>query len=583
VLGIGAATVDTIQQSSGITGFWDPTSSKTLRPKPQYLNRQVFFDQANDSVSSGPNVITNRFLRDLLGPHVGSLVCPERVINDPDPGAADAAQDGLVHGLRSCNNGDWLDQRDQDALFVLENFGGYAAMAPMMAAFANKNQEDLFIEFLEVLYRHWPDDKSPDCAKSGDYKSNPRYCAQDGAVSYEPLLSEAFQGDLFAALNQLTKTEMAQTIPSCTASNPGTKTCISTVNKDGVALTADAVRAAIDPDRAKAAGVQSRTGSSIAMRNDGSASGPMTPIYLLTNALTEVDDAFAAYAALHPEDNKRQDQWKLARSQLVDQFLGVTGMGAMSAFTDPSLPKITPTLIDMLRAQLWVRCPDSFGTQTPKRCAWSRDDWANKMGDVVKGPLFSTILDLTDTIRANDAARVELEALLQYLVDVASTNDAFAALLATSADLLQVLRDDANIVPLFHVLAQAFATSNFDGHDVPSMVDAQSSMLARISGRAFDMDKVELCGKELDPNQILSRLLTNLVTPVVLKNKNVATTPVEVVMDVIADLNRVDPQRTDRLDVADYGSVTGSVTDFLLNKEQGLEQFYEIIRQGTLK
>jgi hypothetical protein len=35
--------------------------------------------------------------------------------------------------------------------------------------------------------------------------------------------------------------------------------------------------------------------------------------------------------------------------------------------------------------------------------------------------------------------------------------------------------------------------------------------------------------------------------------------------------------------VADYGSVTGSVTDFLLNKEHGLEQFYEIIRQGTLK
>jgi hypothetical protein len=587
IVGIGAATVDTIQQSSGIDGFWDPASSKTLRPKPQYLNRQVFFDQAGDSPNQGdPNYITNRFLRDLMGPHVGSLVCPERVINDPDPTAADAAQDGLVHGLRSCQNGDWLDQRDSDALFVLENFGGYSAMAPMMTAFANRNQEDLFIEMLEVLYRHWPDDKSPDCNKSGDYKSNPRFCNQDGAVTYEPLMSEAFQGDLFAALNQHTKTAITQIMPSCTATNPGTKSCISTVTKDGITLTADAIRAAIDPDRAKANGVTSRTGAQLTTRNDGSTGGPMTPIYLLTNALNEVDAAFAAYAGLHPEDNKRQDKWRLARSQLVDQFLGVTGMGAQAQFTDPSLAKISPTIIDMLRAQLWVRCPDSFGTTTPKRCAWSRDDWANKLGDVVKGPLFSTSLDLTDTIRANDPARVELEALLQYLVDVASTNDAFAAMLASSIDIMQVLRDDTNIVPLFHVLAQAFATSKLDDKNVPSMIDAQSSMLARISGRAFDGDKVEICGIELDPNQILSRVLTNLVTPVTLKDKDgkdVLTTPAEVLMDVIADLNRVDPARSDRLDVADYGSVTGSVTDFLLNKEHGLEQFYEIIRQGTLK
>ena len=60
--GIGAATVDMMQQSSGITGFWDPTSSHTLRPRPQFLSRQVYFDIDNDSPNSGDlNYTTNHF------------------------------------------------------------------------------------------------------------------------------------------------------------------------------------------------------------------------------------------------------------------------------------------------------------------------------------------------------------------------------------------------------------------------------------------------------------------------------------------------------------------------------------------
>lgn len=581
ILGIGAATVDMIQQSSGIIGFWDPPSAKTFRPKPQWLNRLVFFDQANDSVSGGPNYTTNRFLRDLQGPHVGSLACPERVIQDPDPGAADASPDGKVHGLRSCSDGDWLDQRDQDGVFVLEDFGAYRALAPLIQAFVNHNQEDLFIELMETIWRHWPDDKDSMCNKSGDPKSNGRYCTQEGAVSYEPLLSEALAGDIVPAMNALTKTMQATTIPSCIASNAQTHQCTSVVQKDGIVINADAVRALIDPDRAKNAGIVDRKNNANAIWNDGTISGQITPIYLLTGALAGIDNAFAAWAQAHPTDNQRQAQWRLARSQLVDQFLGVTGMGASAQFKNAALPKITPVLVDMLRAQAWARCPDTFGTQAPKRCAWARDDLANKMADTIKGPLFSTGMDLADVIRADPAARHELEALLQYLVDVASSNDAFASMLASTADILQVLRDDKNLVPLFHVLAEAFAPSKFDQFDVVSMVDAQTSLLSRISGRAFDTSKTEICSLELDPNQILTQVLTRLVTPMKDAMGRETQTPLEVFMDAIADLNRIDPQRTDRLDASDYGAVTGAVTDFLIDKQRGLEQFYEIIRQGT--
>ena len=33
----------------------------------------------------------------------------------------------------------------------------------------------------------------------------------------------------------------------------------------------------------------------------------------------------------------------------------------------------------------------------------------------------------------------------------------------------------------------------------------------------------------------------------------------------------------------DYRVISDNVQDFLLNKERGMEQFYEVIRQGTIK
>jgi hypothetical protein len=594
IAGIGKANVSMIEASSGMTGFWDPGSSNILHPKPQWLNRLAFFDQAGDSPTpAGKNYVTNHFLADLQGPHIGSAVCPERVIADPDPGAADAAPDGKVHGLRSCSPGDNIDERDQDALFVLENFGGYSALAPLINAFAVHDKEDLFIEAMEAIYRHWPDDKSTECNKTGNAQTNPRYCAQDGAVTYEALLGEGLPGDFIPAMTAFTKTNQTATIPVCTATNAQHQ-CTTTVNRDGIAINAELVRSLLDPDRAKNVGVAYRKGGTTAIKSDGTMGGPVTPIYLLTGALADIDKAFADFAAAHPVDNQRQIDWRAGRSQLVDQFLSTTGSGPTTQFKDPSIPKIGPTLIDLLRAQTFAHCPDTFGTASPKRCAWARDELANKLADVIKGPTYGGTLDLLDAIRADKDARAELDALLQYLVDAASQNEALPAVLASTSDMMQVMRDDVNLVPLFHVLSETMAPTQWDGTGsqagkgsarvaVPSMIDAQTTLLARISGKSFDADGTELCGSELDPNQILSQMLSRLVTPTKDAQGRQTKTPIEVIMDVIADLNRIDPQRTDRLDVADYGSVTAGVSDFLTSKERGLEQFYEIIWQGTHK
>jgi hypothetical protein len=174
---------------------------------------------------------------------------------------------------------------------------------------------------------------------------------------------------------------------------------------------------------------------------------------------------------------------------------------------------------------------------------------------------------------------------MQYLLDAASKNDALASMLASSNDLVQLLRDEENLVPLFHVLASAMGASQKDAQGrvtEKSLVDAQMALLAKVSGRYFDKDNKEICRREIDPNQVLALALGNLVTPI--KDGSFkGQAPLEVIIDVIADVNRIDPTQPyeGTLKRTDYAFVSENVVDFLTNKERGLEQFYEVIRQGT--
>jgi hypothetical protein len=596
IVGIGAATIDTIEQSSGIglnandfDGFWNATSSNNFQPRPQWLNRLVFFDIANDSPNPGdPNYLTNHFLADLQGSHIGTKACPERVINDPVPSAPDASPDGLVHGLRSCQDGDWFFQRDQDATFVWENFGFYTAITPLVTAFVNHGREDLFIQTMEVLNKHWQDGKgtADECNIGYDQNGNQQNCTKDGAVTYEPLLGQLFASDILPALHDLVKVLGTLQIPHCTATDPNTHQCTATTNVDGVTVLANATRALLDPTQALAAGLKDRHGNAAALRNDGTTNPQVTPIYLVLEALNNIDAAFAAYAKANPQDTQRQTQWRTARSQLVDQFLDVNGKNSATAtFANASTPKILPTLIDLLRSQLVANCPDTF-TPPNTRCAWARDTLTQKMSASVGGPTFAATMDLLDAVRQNDPARTQIEALLAYLVDAASNNDALAAALASTSDILQELSDDTNLTPLFHVLAQAAAQSTTDanGNVTKSLVDANFSLLARIAGKAYDANDNEICAEELDPNQVLTVALANVVTPMTGADGKPTSTPLEVIMDVIADVNRADPtpDATVKLQASDYQTIADNVSQFLLDQQRGLEQFYAVVRQGTV-
>jgi hypothetical protein len=579
ILGIGAATTDLLENSSGITGFVDTGNNKNLTPSPQWLNRLVFFDTKNDT--SNPQ--TKLFIQDLQGDLMGSSVCPERVINDPMPSAPDASPDGKVHGLRNCAPGQHLQERGKNTIFVWEHFGFYRQLKPIVGAFAKHGREDLFVELSQAAYKHFPGaDASPDeCRLAGGAQ-----CPRSGANSYEALLAEAFATDILPALSELAKALDQMPVKRCDAVDPTTKACTKTTTISGIDAAAAATRAAVDPDYAKTVlQLKDRRGNVTAKRNDGKTNPQVTPAYLLTQALSAIDDTFDAYEQQHPEDKgERRAGWRRARSQMVDQFMGTTGIKSNTTFSNPAIPKMTPVIVDMLRAQLYAHCPNSFAPPYEK-CVWARDELAKKAEEVLGGPLMATGIDVMDAIRSDPEGRKETEKLLTYLLDAASKNDALASLLASANDMIQLLRDDENLVPLFHVIAQAMDASKKDpqGRVVEkSLVDAQMALLAKISGKYVDKDGKEICGKEIDPNQVLAVALGNLVTPI--KNGDFkGQTPLEVIIDVIADVNRVDPTQPyeGTLDKADYASVSDNIVDFLTNKERGLEQFYEVIRQGT--
>ncbi|HVJ94038.1 MAG TPA: hypothetical protein VM580_29815 [Labilithrix sp.] len=577
-LGIGAATTDLLEDSSNLIGFVNTGNNKLLAPKPSWLNRLVFFDTKNDTLNSR----TKTFISDLSGDFMGSRVCPERIIKDPLPKAVDAAKDGMVRGLRDCPDGQWLQQRQKNTIFMWEQFGFYTAMKPLVSAFAKHGREDLFLEMAKTIYKHYPAKHASDseCAV-GPNES----CSRDGVSSYEGIVAETFAMDVFPALNAIAKALDTMAIKTCTSTDAsGVCTPIGTKTVSGIDIAAQAARAALDPDYAKSIGLTDRHGVATTKRNDGTPIAQVTPAYLVVNALNAIDTSFDAYEAQNPDGKDLRANWRRARSQLVDQFLATTGTMKASEFANPTIPKMTPALIDLVRSQLWAHCPKSFVAPYEK-CEWARTELPKKAEDVLGGPLVTTGIDVMDIIRRDPEARRETQKLMEYLLDAASKNDALANILASANDVVQVLRDDENLIPFFKVIAAAVDSSKYDDKGrliEKSLVDSQMALLARLSGKAFDNDGKEICAKEFDPNQALTVLLGKLVTPI--KDGDFqGQTPLEVIIDVIADVNRDDPTQPydGTLEKKDYASVSTNIVDFLLDPKSGIEQFYEVVRQGT--
>jgi hypothetical protein len=152
--------------------------------------------------------------------------------------------------------------------------------------------------------------------------------------------------------------------------------------------------------------------------------------------------------------------------------------------------------------------------------------------------------------------------MLSYLAGQASENDALASVLTATQDIMQMMTDDANMVPLYHAMSIGAAP---DGAVKRSL--ALMERIGRVeSGEAF--------ASTHGNRRVIAKVMANLVTPM----PSTEVTPIEVFIDVVSDIHRAAPMNTSAFEAIDYGSVAGNVREFLVDPTRGLEQFYAIVK-----
>ena len=426
-----------LQQISGVDGF-------SLQPNLRGFARLLYFQTPYPGLpddTTAANTQTSNFLKDTIDP-IPSMVCNPTPFTTPD---------GRVFPLRTCSSiGDVLRARDPNALFPVDELGFVPSLQPLAKAFDAHHQPLLFADLFDVLHLHWGSTAQPSTVCDPTLpRSNARWCSQDGLVTYEPLLDDILQNGVFARLQSFLTTLAGMTVSHCTAFDPGTHLCTSSVSYDGIHVVSQALELLLDPQRTP--GLVDRNGSAFAQRNDGQQTDPLTGMDLLVQGFTAMDKAFASYASAHPTDTGRRAMWLAARSSFVDTFLTVNGQGAQASFANSTLIDIVPQAIAVLRAQVAANCSPGVP------CSWAQQDLVSNVSDTLGGPTFAAAADLLDALRQDNAARPEIEQLVTYLLDAASANDAQAGSLASALDLLQVLEDDTNVPPFEKVLARAVA------------------------------------------------------------------------------------------------------------------------------
>lgn len=554
----GASPDELFEDSSGLTGL-------TLHPSAPALSRLMLFGATqgiypsmpdHDSINQGKK--TDVFISNLIEP-VSKASCP-----------VNAA------GVLQCpTNEGSLRVADRNSIFLWERLGFYNYLRPVVTAFssdscapdlsscdkADSSGEQIFVDIVNVLNRHWPGkDHGKECSKKGTAKDNKEYCSEAGANTYEPILAEAFRTDLIPALHEFSK--VAAEISKITIKR-GPK---AGQTLTGAALLEKMTRILFDPAYAKGVGMVDRKGNAGATWVDGTPQPQLTVFTLFTDALHRMDLRWAeACKGLSGQEQTtcaadadlRKGQWKRARSQLVDEFLAVEGTGASAKFRNRATARTLSSLLRVTREQLNANCPERESGQA---CQWARKDLGGKLSTTLSGPLFAALMDVQEKLRKDEPSRRGVERLLTYILKASSDGDALQSTLASLSDIVQLLGDDGNFSPIFN--AAATAASPGADRDGPGAADTTLEVLKALTG------------DEHDRYHLLDTVLPALVTPM---DGGKGASPIEIFMDTVADVNRIDAAAESPLDTEDYRAIFGTVSDFMTSETRGLEQFYTIM------
>ncbi|HNN96680.1 MAG TPA: hypothetical protein PKI03_30635 [Pseudomonadota bacterium] len=538
----------------GLPGFSctaRPTSSfpffkLVVYPKPEAAARLLFQD----------NALRSAFQKDAM-----------------DFGSCEPRRQGTL----CCNQNHSWQAHHNGALFALEAVKApsgrtfYDALRPLVNAFGKYNEciqrsssgtctktqnaAKILIDLLSVLHRHWPTLQSR--FHGFDYEAQSK---KDGLSRYEPLIANLLgSGDL---------------LPSSLALSPAllnTRTDDGT-NQQAINVITKLGQWLFDPEVARLGGSLSyRDGRTAAVRNDGQPTFKPTGDTVILDVLTGAGQGKVTPYDLLAEAfrNKRarlhaaptvEAGWKGAMSNLGDLYLQSRSVGAGSyKFQNPRIRSLQLAGVDLLRQR--VLAHSAKGDLQ----SWVQKDFLRDTTDMLTGPIGAASLDLVESMNtASPPARQALFQILSaYTADPgpgAADAPRFRGLLSLSADLLQLMLDDADLVPIVRKLAPLFDPQN-----------------GAIEGAGW----VTLRSLPSDPNQVLLQLGKNL-----LRADINGLYPAYRLGEILNEIHRARAGETgvygSDLNEADMQAITQGLGLFLADPMRGAVRLVDIVQNRHL-
>ena len=438
---------------------------------------------------------------------------------DPTP----SYLNNIINPLRD-REGDLYKAQHAGTLPVLELEGFYDQMRPLIQAFADQGQEQLLVDLLVVLHKHWPTKQS--VTHQSVNPAAPGYVFGSAGRSYEPLIIDVLQdGALLGAL-----TATAPTLDRVVING-----------KAYPEIVRSAARFFLTPQ----AGLADRLGHTTTTTSDGRAVPVVSPWHLLA-------DAYLRKQARLAQAGAEGQAWTDSTSELVDVFTRGINVGGTWRFKNPRLAGVGVGLLELIENRL--RAHDTAAD----RGRWLSIDLAADLKAAMTGPVFAGLADFVLALSAEPATRDQLVALVRYLQDEARDRVTFVTALTGIADTLQLVLDDRDLVPILRAVGEVIRPEH-------GWLAAQLELIKR--------------ARAGDDGGALTRLMVHLYD-----QPRPGHSAVGDLIDGLSEIHRTAPfaDLGQELTGADYASALRGVADFLDEEQRGLRKFIAIIQSRNL-
>ncbi len=302
-----------------------------------------------------------------------------------------------------------------------------------------------------------------------------------------------------------------------------------------------------------------RDGRSTVCWNDGTcfdragACHYASPLYLALDAIGAVDDRIG-------DSEPLEAAFQGARAGLFDGYFKL----GKDRFLDRRLRALLLAMLDDAREK-WAK------DRASGRLSQVGPELVADTVDLLQNPVFAGALGVIEQLSL-DAEVMEI--LNRYARGVLGGEQSEAqarALIATFADMFELLPGDDALLSLFQVMGNSILP------DVSGVL-SEGAPFALNEGMIWRNLELLRDTAKMDREGVLGRLLNNAVALPGFGTQDERPSPLAEIYDVLIALEREDPSATSTLSAQDFRAVFGHMAEVLLDKRRGFERLYEIVQ-----